>query len=111
MTNDMATLWTAVAAAGGAVLGAAITGLVTYQVTKRASRSAAEQGEKGRQHQSQLAAEEYLRPPAYRFSVDRGSPLPSACFSLASTAAPRSSASSPSAPGVTESAAATTGAA
>lgn len=57
MTNDMATLWTAVAAAGGAVLGAALSGGVAYEVTKRQVSSANDLAEKRHVHERELASE------------------------------------------------------
>src|SRR6202050_108727 len=53
----MATLWTAVAAAGGAVAGAAISALVTYRITSRQVSSAEAVAAQERGHQRDLATE------------------------------------------------------
>ena len=81
MTPDVATLWTAVAAAGGAVSGAAITGLVTYRLGRRQTSQAlalaklqhehdARQAALEREHQRNLTAEQTRQSrliEAYRF--------------------------------------------
>jgi hypothetical protein len=57
LSPDEATLWTAVAAAGGAVLGAFIAAAVTVRITKRSVTSAETMAAKQRQHERELVVE------------------------------------------------------
>ena len=60
LSSNEATLWTAVAAAGGAVLGAFIAAVVTFVITKRSVESAESTAAKQREHEWELAEQEML---------------------------------------------------
>ncbi len=51
-------LWTAVAAAAGAVAASGITAFVTYKLTNRQIENAQDEGEKQRQHELELAKDD-----------------------------------------------------
>jgi hypothetical protein len=58
MSHGDATLWTAVAAAGGAVASGALTGFVTYRVTRRQVTSSEREAKRQRDHEKAMADEE-----------------------------------------------------
>ena len=58
VSPDVATLWTAIAAVGGAVASGAVTAVVTYKVTRRQVTSAEGTATEQRTHESNLAIEQ-----------------------------------------------------
>jgi hypothetical protein len=70
LTANEATLWTVVAAAAGAILGAAISALVTYRVTKRTVDNSNAEALLQRSHEMQLADKEIQQQRLYNAYID-----------------------------------------